>query len=191
MVQCLSSFLSRFPAAKASATSLTRNPRRARGRKEHDETVESGDTGGGSTSVFTRRFSKKPPALRSAPSWDRQIGGVYIAIRPQRKRKRHSLVSQGRKNQAATMTRLRGFRQPGLNHNVRLCGVEILQSTLDSSKKAQKPGQSAHKSGKHFRGVRMLLTSSGARRAAIFRLCWGWGCRPSSRLSPSQPMSPP
>ena len=81
MSSCLSSFLSRFPAAKASATSLTRWSRlKGRGRKEHDETVESGDTGGGSASGFTRGFLRKPAALRSAPSKDRQIAGVYTAI---------------------------------------------------------------------------------------------------------------
>ena len=63
---------------------------KGRGRKEHFETVESGDTGGGSASGFTRRFplgkqrpSVQPPArtgrLRASIQqfgWKARVGGV-------------------------------------------------------------------------------------------------------------------
>ncbi len=48
--------------------------------------VESGDTGG--KAIFKLDavvFFRKPPALRSAPSQDRQIAGVYTGFLAQRK----------------------------------------------------------------------------------------------------------
>ncbi|BCH33816.1 hypothetical protein MesoLjLc_57460 [Mesorhizobium sp. L-8-10] len=53
-----------------------------RGRKEHDETVESGDTGGGSTFGFATNSGRDNipahgPALRSAPGRDRQIAAAH------------------------------------------------------------------------------------------------------------------
>jgi hypothetical protein len=57
---------------------------KAQGRKEHHETVESGDTGGGKR-FWLRVAASKATALRSAPSKDRQIERVYIAIRQEGK----------------------------------------------------------------------------------------------------------
>src|SRR5690606_7962194 len=53
-------------------------------RKEHDATVESGDTGGGRASAFTHAafLAEKRTALRSAPSWDRQIGAAHTGHYP-------------------------------------------------------------------------------------------------------------
>jgi len=56
-----------------------------RGRKEHHETVESGDTGGWKRFSLRVATFEKATALRSAPSKDRQIARVYTAIRQEGK----------------------------------------------------------------------------------------------------------
>ncbi|KUM27124.1 hypothetical protein AU467_18185 [Mesorhizobium loti] len=78
MFYCLSSFLS--PALAAKPLQLVRPGRKERGRKEHRETVESGDTGGQKRLWLHDVTFGKATALRSAPSKDRQIAGVYTAI---------------------------------------------------------------------------------------------------------------
>ena len=53
--------------------------------------VESGDTGGKSPyGLRAEIVFRKPPALRSAPSWDRQNAGVYTGFTRQRKGRRQS-----------------------------------------------------------------------------------------------------
>ncbi|UVK48007.1 hypothetical protein BPNPMPFG_000071 [Mesorhizobium sp. AR07] len=84
-----------------------------RGRKEHHETVESGDTGGGSASGFTRRSWKTSGPPFSPQQGPADCGRLYS----------NPAATQGqtgiscrrrRKNQAATTAKPCGFRQPAL-----------------------------------------------------------------------------
>lgn len=82
-------FVSLDRPSRLSLCNLSDPVAKERGRKEHHETVESGDTGGKKRFWLRGAAFEKTTALRSAPSKDRQIAGVYTAIPQEGKGGRH------------------------------------------------------------------------------------------------------
>ncbi|WP_246679447.1 pilus assembly protein [Mesorhizobium sp. B2-3-5] len=85
-------------------------------------------------------------------------------------------MSQGTgKSSGGAGTAWRFLRQPALNHNVRLCGVESRHQRWVHHGRRKKPEQPAHNKRQAFPGVRMLLNRFWRSRSGNFTLLLGLG----------------
>lgn len=125
MSWCLSSFLSRFPAAKASATSLTRMCLERRGEERSMTRRSRAETREAETLLASHEGSRKN--LRPSVQPPAGTGRLAASIKQSADKARASGIPDvaGRRNPRGSARQGRRFsRQPALNRNVRSHRVE-------------------------------------------------------------------